>query len=110
MPAARAPGPDKLPVAALRLHPVAKALANIATGIMRQESPAPAEWLVAEIVPVPKKPNATSLDAHRGISLMSCAAKAFNKVLLRRIEPSIDPLLRTEQNGFRRKRGQFNTF
>ena len=38
---------------------------------------------------------------YRGISLIPIAAKIFNKLLLNRIVPHIDPLLRNNQNGFR---------
>ena len=36
---------------------------------------------------------------------MSCAAKLFNKILLTRLQPVLDPFLRREQNGFRPHRG-----
>lgn len=36
---------------------------------------------------------------------MSCAAKLFNRVLLARLQPVLDPYLRYEQNGFRPHRG-----
>jgi hypothetical protein len=42
---------------------------------------------------------------YRGISLMSIAAKVFNRVLLNRIRDPIDKLLRNNQAGFRRRRG-----
>ena len=41
---------------------------------------------------------------YRGISLMLIAAKLYNKMLLNRIVPHIEPLLRKNQNGFRRGR------
>ena len=66
---------------------------------------APKEWRAANIVGVPKTPGTTRLDQHRGISLMSCTAKVLNKVLLRRLQPVLDPHLRYEQNGFRSHRG-----
>ena len=36
---------------------------------------------------------------------MSCAAKLFNRLLLTRLQPVLDPYLRPEQNGFRPNRG-----
>ena len=45
------------------------------------------------------------IEEHRGISLMSCAAKLYNRVLLTRLQPVLDPFLRREQNGFRPSRG-----
>jgi len=38
---------------------------------------------------------------YRGISLMSIAAKVYNRILLDRIRPHVDPLLRNNQAGFR---------
>ena len=65
----------------------------------------PIEWRRSLLVPVPKKPGTVKIEEHRGISLMSCAAKLFNKVLLRRVQPVLEPFLRSEQNGFRLHRG-----
>ena len=67
--------------------------------------PAPNEWTTAHIVGIPKKPGTTKLEEHRGICLMSCAAKLFNRLLLTRLQPVLDPYLRPEQNGFRPNRG-----
>ena len=36
---------------------------------------------------------------------MPCAAKMYNKLLLTRLQPVLDPYLRYEQNGFRPRRG-----
>ena len=38
---------------------------------------------------------------YRGITLMSIAAKVYNKILLNRIRPHLEPLLRKNQAGFR---------
>ena len=38
---------------------------------------------------------------YRGISLLSIAAKAYNKILLNRIRDEVDPILRKNQAGFR---------
>ena len=64
----------------------------------------PSSWLKGGIVPVPKKGDLTSAANYRGISLMPIAAKVYNKLLLNRIVPALDPLLRKNQNGFRRGR------
>ena len=41
---------------------------------------------------------------YRGITLTSIAAKIYNSMLLNRIRPHIDPVLRKNQNGFRTNR------
>ncbi len=53
------------------------------------------------IIPLPKKGDLSLMTNYRGISLMSIAAKVYNKILLNRIRPHIDPLLRSNQAGFR---------
>jgi hypothetical protein len=65
----------------------------------------PSAWLSGGIIPVPKKGDLTSASNYRGITLMPIAAKIYNKMILNRIVPSLDPLLRKNQNGFRKGRG-----
>lgn len=65
----------------------------------------PSAWLTGGIVPVPKKGDLTSASNYRGITLMPIAAKIYNKLILNRIVPFLDPLLRRNQNGFRKGRG-----
>lgn len=64
----------------------------------------PSAWLTGGIIPVPKKGDLTLASNYRGITLMPIAAKIYNKLILRRIVPVLDPLLRKNQNGFRRGR------
>ena len=64
----------------------------------------PEKWTVLNIVPIPKSGDLTNTDNYRGISLSSLLAKMYNRMLLNRIRPVLDPLLRTTQNGFRQKR------
>ena len=63
----------------------------------------PKQWSQSAIKPIPKKANA-SLNQHRGISLNTIAAKLYNKMLLNRIQPHIDPILSWTQCGFRKSR------
>ena len=65
---------------------------------------APQLWLNSEIVPLPKKGNLTLQQNYRGISLTQIAAKIYNKLLLNRIFPAVNPILRRNQNGFRKGR------
>ena len=64
----------------------------------------PSAWTKSGIVPIPKKGDLTLPLNYRGISLIPIAAKIYNKLLLNRIVPAVDPLLRKNQNGFRRGR------
>lgn len=62
---------------------------------------APIQWTTSLIVPLPKKGNLQLMSNYRGISLMSIAAKVYNRVLLNRIQAPIDRTLRKNQAGFR---------
>ena len=61
--------------------------------------PAPDEWMTAHIVGIPKKPGTVRKEEHRGISLMSCTAKLFNKVLLTWLQPVLDPFCSLSKMG-----------
>lgn len=60
----------------------------------------PRQWMTNVINPLPKKGDLSMMTNYRGISLMSIAAKVYNKILLNRIRPHVDPLLRKNQAGF----------
>ena len=56
----------------------------------------PDVWTTAAAI-IPKK-------GDHGISLVPVAAKVINKLLLNKVHPHLDPLLRPDQNGFRKGR------
>jgi hypothetical protein len=64
----------------------------------------PQEWKTLIIVPVPKSGDLTKPDNYRGISLISLVMKLYNRMIMNRLRPALDPLLRIFQNGFRKKR------
>ena len=99
----KSPGLDNIPSILWKDPNLLVLLLSICNDILQNLSP-PESWLKAGIVPIPKKGNLSSPKNYRGISLMTIAAKVFNKLLLNRLVPSIDPLLRINQNGFRRGR------
>lgn len=61
----------------------------------------PSQWTTSIIVPLPKKGDLSLMTNYRGISLLSIAAKVYNKILLNRIRDQVDPTLRNNQAGFR---------
>ena len=69
-----------------------------------QEGIAPDQWRVSNIIPVPKKGDLTDPGNWRGISLTSLVAKTLNRMILNRITPAMEEVLRDEQNGFRNGR------
>ncbi|MCP4493478.1 MAG: hypothetical protein GY820_40160, partial [Gammaproteobacteria bacterium] len=64
----------------------------------------PEQWKHLNIVPVPKKGNLTKVDNYRGIALTSIVSKTLNRMILNRIKPSMEKILRMNQNGFREGR------
>ena len=61
----------------------------------------PDQWKLSNIIPVPKKGDLTKTDNCRGISLTSIVRKTLNRMLLNRIKPSLEEILRNNQNGIR---------
>ena len=61
-------------------------------------------WNISIIVPVPTSGDPTKADNYHCIRLTSIIANTYNRILLNRIRPVLDPLLRHNQNGFRQNR------
>ena len=61
-------------------------------------------WRKGCLLPIPKKGNLAITKNYRGITLTAIPAKIYNLMLLNRIRPKIDPVLRKNQNGFRTNR------
>ena len=53
-------------------------------------------------MPFPKKGDLGQTSNYRGITLTSIAAKIYNSLLLNRIQPEMEKILRRNQNGFRK--------
>ena len=64
----------------------------------------PDTFTTLNITPIPKSGDLSVTNNYRGISLTSLSAKLINRMILNRIRPIIDPLLRDNQNGFRPRR------
>jgi hypothetical protein len=82
---------------------VIQLLCDICNDIYNQEI-APKQLTTNIIVALAKKGDLTLMSNYRGISLMSMAAKVYNKIILNRIRDPIDKVLRPNQAGFRRGR------
>ena len=53
------------------------------------------------LIPIHKSGDLGNTTNYRGVALSSVVAKLVNRMLLNRIQPKLDPLLRSNQNGFR---------
>ena len=81
---------------------MAEALRNFCSELFSTLKP-PEQWVTNAIIPLLKKDDLTQIN-YREISLMSIAAKVYNKILLKRLPCHIDPILRKNQAGFRKSR------
>ena len=98
----KASGIDNIPVEAWKAGICKEQLLYICDRIYNQE---PVDiWRQSCIIPLHKKGDLHLATNYRGISLTPMAAKIYNKLLLRRIRPVLENMLRDNQNGFREKR------
>ncbi len=82
---------------------VTNQLCNICNEILENQK-TPKQFNTNIIIPIPKKGDKTLMTNYRGISLMSVAAKTYNRILLKRIREPLDSILRINQVGFRKGR------
>ena len=103
----KAPGFDDTIVAELLKNAgptMTNKMHNLCNRVFRGEKP-PWQWITSKVVPIPKKGDLSLMMNYRGISLTSVGAKLYNRVMLNRIRPSIEKILRPNQAGFRPGRG-----
>ena len=65
----------------------------------------PTQWSEMNIVPVPKSGPLNKVANYCGISMRPMITKVINKMILMRIRPTIESVLRKNQNSFRPGRG-----
>jgi len=99
----KATGVDNISAEVLKvkeIHPILLAIFNhlFVKGVALND------WHLSLLIPVFKKGDNQNCNNYRGIALMSIVAKLYNKLLLNRLENSLDDKLRYNQNGFRRGR------
>ena len=70
-----------------------------------KEGDTPKQWSEINIVPVPKSGQLNKVENYRGISMCPVPTKVINKLILLRMRPTVEPILRINQNGFRPERG-----
>ena len=98
------PGLDDIPNRVLKIPQLegeVTDMLNRHSKALNIENTIPDDWRKSVIVSMPKKGNSTALDNQRGIAKTCSSAKLFNKVLLSRLKPIIDPQLSQCQSGFR---------
>ena len=96
----KALGPDKIS-AIIWKDPIFHQLLLDISNFASTNHVSPSFWLKSQIIPIPKKGDLTIPTNYRGISLLPIAAKIYNKLILNRLRPKLEPILRKNQNGFR---------
>ena len=56
------------------------------------------------IITVPKSGDLSNPNNYKGISHISLVTKLYNTMIMNKLRPTLDPLFRNPQNGFRRKK------
>ena len=104
---AKASGPEDISAEMLKSHNgIAEWLWDIVNKCWTEEN-LPQDWKLAEVVPLYKsKGKRSECGNYRGISLLSVPGKVFASIILNRCKDSLDQVLREEQCGFRKSRGQ----
>eukprot|EP01137_Pigoraptor_chileana_P025805 Opistho-2@95846 len=102
----KAAGPDGVP------NELLKAGGDFMVNLLRalferscKERKTPRAWKQGLIVPLHKKGDRTDPDNYRGITLLSCVGKLYNRVLQNRLAGALEDKLADEQGGFRQGQG-----
>ena len=99
----KAPGIDNIPSDVLKADIVAttNVLYSMLNEIWDKEE-IPTEWKTGMLVTIPKKGNLSECKNWRGIMLLSVPSKILCRIILDRIQETVDKKLRKEQAGFRK--------
>ena len=102
LPSHRAPGPDGLPYEffAVKDDVLSSALLTFFE-LVRHWAVVPSIWRSARVSPLHKGGPADDFNNYRPISLLCCSLKIFERLLLARLLPRVDPQLDECQAGFR---------
>ena len=98
----KACGLDEIPAEVWKLPDFHQILLNLCNSVYNGDSID--RWTEGFILPFPKKGDLSIAKNYRGITLTAISAKIYNFLLLNRIRPEVDPILRKNQNGFRSNR------
>ena len=98
----KAEGLDEIPAEVWELEAFKNIILHFCNNVYNQD---PLQrWNEGCLLPFPKKGNLANTENYRGIKLTPIAAKIYNLLILNRIRPKLDPILRKNQNGFRTNR------
>ncbi|XP_063680135.1 uncharacterized protein LOC134815526 [Bolinopsis microptera] len=89
----KAPGDDGIPPEVLKRCDLDEIVLSFCNKALT-DGIAPDQWRISNIIPVPKKGDLTNPGNWRGISLTLLVAKTLNRMVLNRIQPAIEGVLR----------------
>ena len=95
----KAPGLDGIPIETWKTGCLDEELLEICNKTFHGDFPG--IWLRGGILPFSKKGDLGITSNYRGITLSPAGAKMYNRMILNRIRPHLDPKLCINQNGFR---------
>ena len=98
----KAAGLDEIPSEVWKTGEFNDILLNFCNAVYNQQQID--KWTEGCILPFPKKGDLGLALNYRGITLTAIAAKIYNTMLLNRIQPQLENILRKNQNGFRKNR------
>ena len=98
----KSPGLDNIPAEVWKTREFDEHLLTMCNSVYHQHPID--QWTKGCILPFPKKGNLSNVENYRGITLTAIAAKIYNLLLLNRLRPNIEMVLRCNQNGFRQNR------
>ena len=94
----KAPGEDGIMPEVLKRADIDDILLQF-SNMMLMDHDLPDQLAVMNIIPVPKKGDLSQVSNYRGIALTSLVSKLINRMIINRIRPVIDPLLRETRWG-----------
>ena len=96
----KAPGEDGIMPELLKAVDIDDILLRISNKFY-MENQMPEQLGILNLIPIPKSGDLSKTGNYRGIALTSLVMKIINRMILNRLRPMIDPLLRGNQSGFR---------
>ncbi|XP_055878515.1 uncharacterized protein LOC106074981 [Biomphalaria glabrata] len=94
----KAPGPDGIPVEALKADP--KISAEMLLCKIWEQEKVPKFWKLGYLIKLLKKGDLTQCNNWRGIMLLSFLSKVLTRIILECLKDALDKRLRPEQAGF----------
>ena len=96
----KAPGEDGIMPELLKVVDIDDIVLRISNRFY-MENQMPEQLGILNLIPIPKSGDLSKTGNYRGIALASLVMKIINRMILNRLRPVIDPLLRGNQSGFR---------